>query len=108
MGGAVAVADGHRLALGRTEEPGGAAEVEDLALAAEDGGDQVGGAGQPAGLFGGDPVPGRGLGDAEAGDEGVEVEGDQQRGGGAAVDGEPVGGQVFEQGAERQPAACGR
>ena len=43
-----------RLALGRAEEPPGAAEVEDLGLAAEDDGDDVGGARQAADRGGGE------------------------------------------------------
>ena len=45
-------------------------------FAAEDDGDDPGLAGEPAGLFGGDPVTGRGGGGTEAGEQGVEVEGD--------------------------------
>ena len=48
-----------------------AAEVEDLGLAAEDGGDDPGLAGQPAGLAGGDGLAGVELGGLEAADQGV-------------------------------------
>ena len=96
-----------RLASGGLEEPGGAAEVEDLALAAEDDGDDPGLAGEPAGLFGGDPVAGGGVGDPEAGDEGVEVEGDHHAGGGAAVPGQTGVGEVLQQRAERLTPASG-
>jgi hypothetical protein len=113
VGGALAVADGHRLALGRGEQPGGAAEVEDLTLPAEDDGDDPGLAGEPAGLLGGDPVPGRGSGDADPGEQGVEVQGDHHRRRSAAVDREPgVGdpgvqvGRPVTSGLERQPG-CG-
>ena len=48
------VADRHRLALGGAEQAAGAAEVEELGLAAQHGGKKVGRAGQSAGLAGGD------------------------------------------------------
>ena len=59
LGPAAGVAQGEGLALGGGEQPGGAAQVEDLGLGAQDGGDEAGGAGQPAGFAGGDgsPVP---------------------------------------------------
>jgi hypothetical protein len=67
----VTVPQAHGLALGGGEEASGAAEVEDLALAAEDDGDDARLAGQPAGLFGGDPVTGGSFGEAAIGLEGL-------------------------------------
>ena len=54
FGAAVLVSESHRLALGRRIEAAGAAEVEDLAVAAEDDRDDGGFAGQPADLGGGE------------------------------------------------------
>ena len=73
LGAAVAVADAHGLALGGVVEPLGAAEVEDLGLPAEDGGDEVGGARQAAGLGGADALAGAGGRDPETGEQGLEV-----------------------------------
>ena len=53
LGPALGVGQGEGLALGGAEQPAGAAEVEDLGGAAEDGRDDAGGAGQAAYLAGG-------------------------------------------------------
>jgi hypothetical protein len=52
FGAAAAVAEGEGEALGSGEESGFSAEVEDRGGAAEDGGDDPGAAGEPAGLAG--------------------------------------------------------
>ena len=59
-GGALLVAEVHRLAAGASEESRAAAEVEDLALAAEHGGQDLGVAGQSAGLLGREGLAGGG------------------------------------------------
>jgi hypothetical protein len=50
FGLALGVLDGEGFALCGCEESAGASQVEDLRLPAEDGGDEAGVAGQPAGL----------------------------------------------------------
>src|ERR1700709_1862583 len=81
------VAQRFRAALGGAEEPPGAAEVEDLGVAAEDGGDDLGGAGQPAGVGGGDGLVAE-VGDQRGADlfaESRVVDGDDDGGGVPAV-----------------------
>ncbi len=63
--------------------------------------DDPGGARQPPRLGRGDEIAGGGLGQAEPGPEGVEVEGDQHRRRGTAVTRQPGGGDVLQQRAER-------
>ena len=100
LGAAGAVAHGHGPALRRSEEARGAAEVEDLGGAAENDGDDLGGAGQAAGLGGSDGgVAAKGRG-AEPIAEGGQVDGDQDGGGVAAVPREPVRIHGLEHGAE--------
>ena len=70
-------------------------------FAAEDDGDDPGLAGQPAGLFGGDPVTGRGGGDTDPGQQGVQVEGDHHAGGGAAMGRQAGVGEVLQERHER-------
>ena len=82
----------------------GAAEVEDLGLPAEDGGDDLGGAGEPAYLAGGELVRGTELGGAELLAQLVERDRDDQRGGVAAVGRQPLGVDGLEQRAERLAA----
>jgi hypothetical protein len=108
VGGAGAVAQAHRLALRRGEEASGAAEVEDLALAAEDDGDDARLAGQPAGLFGRDPVAGGGIGPSASGLQGVEVKDHHHRCRCPAVLRQAVDGEVLQEGAERFAAAAGQ
>ena len=75
FGGAAFVADAHGDALGACVAAAAAAEVEDLGSAAEDGGDDAGGAGQAAGNGGGDLAAGVEVADAggvEVGEELVE------------------------------------
>ena len=50
LGAADPVTHAHGFALGSVEQAAGAAEVEDFGLAAEDEGDDVGVAGEPAGF----------------------------------------------------------
>ena len=59
--GAVPVAQDQGDPDGRGDQPGGAADVEDLAVGAEDAGDDVGVAGQPADGGDGELEPGLGL-----------------------------------------------
>ncbi|HEY9417610.1 MAG TPA: hypothetical protein VIQ30_22860, partial [Pseudonocardia sp.] len=73
-------------ALGGGEEAFLAAEVEDLRGTAEDGGDDVGGAGQVPGFGCGDRGAAEDLGDAGVFAELVEVDRDDHRGGVPAVD----------------------
>jgi hypothetical protein len=101
----VAVSQGEGLALDSGVEAAGAAQVEDLGLAVEDGGDDLGGAGQAAGLAGGDLGVGAQGGGAQAVAQRGQVDGDQDGGGIAAVSGQLGGVEVFEQGAERLPEA---
>ena len=69
----VRLCDGEGLALGGGEEPLGAAEVEDLGGAVEDGRDDPGAAGEAAGFAGADP--GAVTEDADAGLRGQVVVG---------------------------------
>ena len=64
-------------------------------------------AGQPPGLFCGEPIAGGGVGDADSVAELVEGGHHHHGGGGAAVLGEPVGGEVLQEGAERLAATAG-
>ena len=83
--------DGLGDALGFVVEATCSAEVEDLGLAAEDGGDDPGFAGQPAGGAGGDGFAGVEVGGFEAAHQGLDR--DQDHGGGveAAGFGEALG-----------------
>ena len=95
----------------RVEEPAGAAEVEGEAVAAEDDGQDLRGAGQASGLGGGDAVAGEvvagdeagaeEVGGGEVGLECVEGDGDHERGGVPAVDREPGGVEGLEELDER-------
>ena len=88
---------GHRDPLGSGVEPAGAAEVEDLGLAAEDGGDDPGLAGEPSGWPGADAVAGvedRGLQSARSACRG---HGDHDGGVDAAGLREPVGGVALDE-----------
>ena len=76
-------------------------------FAAEDDGDDPAPAGEPAGLLGGDPVTGRGGGDTEAGQQGVEVEGDHHAGGGAAMGRQSGVGDVLQERHERLATSAG-
>src|SRR4051794_31363700 len=104
VGAAVAVADAGGADLGGGPDPAGAADVEDLACAAEDGGQDLGVAGEPPRRLGGDPQPGlqrRPLG-FELADQGLVVEGDDDAGsfpgrvGQGLVGVDVVGGDVAE------------
>ena len=83
---------------------------------AEDGGDEAGGAGEPAGFAGGDGLAGAELRGPEARLQGLQGHGDHHGGGQAAVVGQRSGVEAFEEGAERvaalpvggQPDAGGR
>ena len=79
-GGAALVADGQRDPLGAGVEPAASPDVEDLAGAAEDDGDDAGGAGQASGLGGGDLATGVDPGGAETGQELFEGHRDHDRG----------------------------
>ena len=74
--GARVVGEGEGGALGGGEEPVLAAQVDRLGVPAEDGGDDPGAAGGPAGLAGGEGVPGRGGGDDGVGSGAGAVVGD--------------------------------
>ncbi|GAA1896149.1 hypothetical protein GCM10009814_27130 [Lapillicoccus jejuensis] len=75
------VASPHDQALRGGEQALGAAEVEDLAVGAEEGGDDPGFAGEAADGGGGQDLPGAGdAGAVEGADQGVEVDGDEQLG----------------------------
>ena len=84
-GGSVAQGEGDALGLG--VEAAGAAEVEDLGLPAEHGGDDPGPAGQAAGLGGGDDAAGGQPGRLEPTHQGVEGHRDHDGGGHAAAGG---------------------
>lgn len=71
-GGAVVVACGDRGALSAGVESLGAAEVEDLAGAGQDGGDEAGSAGQPSCLRGGDGLTGVETRSRQSAEQGVE------------------------------------
>ena len=58
LGAAASVAEPDGFALRRGEQAAAAAEVEDLAVAVQDYGDEVGGAGESSGVGGGEVVPG--------------------------------------------------
>jgi hypothetical protein len=75
--------------LGGAEQATGATQVEDLGGTAEDGGEQVGGAGQPAGLAGGDRRVADQSG-AEAVAQPVVVDRDHEGGGITAVQRQPL------------------
>ena len=80
-----------------------AAEVEGDGLAAEDGGEDAGVAGEPAGFAGREGLVGVEVGCLQgAGEDGV-VDGDHDGGGGLGV--QVVGGQVLEELGEREAAA---
>jgi hypothetical protein len=100
FGAALAVADRHDEALVLVEEAAGVAQVQGLGLAAQDEGDEVGVAGQSHRLGRGDQVAGVQGGGADPVLEPVEVDGDHDGGGRAAVLGQHLGGQGFEQGPE--------
>ncbi len=102
-GPALLVPDPHRDPLTRGEQPLGAAQEEGLAGAVEDQGQDLGGAGQPHRLGGGDQVAGVEAGGAELGGQGVVVDGDHDLGRGAAMDGQLVGGDRFEHRREGVP-----
>ena len=88
------------LCVGRVRRAAGAAEVEDLALAAEDDRDDPGLAGEPADRGGGEGfAAGDGAG-AELGAERVEGDGDHHGGGVSAVGGQLRRVEVFEECAE--------
>lgn len=91
----LAVGDGEALRL--VEQALFAAEVEGLRVAAEDHGDDAGGAGQAAELAGGEGGAGVEGSVAEAGAELVSGEGGDDGGGDAAGVGDGGGGDVFEQ-----------
>ena len=95
--GAGVVEQGQGAALGAGVQAAGAAEVQGHRVAVEDGGDEPGVAGQPAGLAGGDRDPGVEPGGAEPGEQGVEVDRDQHLAAVAAVAGPAAGGQVLDQ-----------
>ena len=79
------------------------AEVEGDGSAAEDGGQDAGGAGEAAGFAGREGLVGVEVGGLEgAGEDGV-VDGDDHGGGGLVV--QVVGGQVLEELGERESAA---
>ncbi len=93
------VPDGHGLALGGAEQAAGRPRSRISESAPSTAGRMFGGAGQPAGLAGGD----RGVADqggAEAVAEPVEVDGHHQGGGIAAVQRHPVGVDRFQERAE--------
>ena len=100
LGGAAAVADAHRDAHRLGVQAAFAADVEDLALPAEDDRDDAGGAGEAAGLGGGDAAAGVEGADAcgvEVGQELFEGHGDHDGGRAAAGLGELVGGVGLDQ-----------
>ena len=97
--------DGERLALGGGEQASGAAQVQHLGGAVQDGGQEPGRAGQSSGLAGADPGAVAQDADPEAGEQVGDRDGDHHRGRGAAVPRQPVGVHGLEQGAERLPAA---
>ena len=82
-----------------------AAEVEHFGVSVEDGGEDVGATGQPAGFAGADPGAVTQCADPGTGGEALEGDGHHHRGGGAAVQGQPVRVDGFEQGAEGLAAA---
>jgi hypothetical protein len=84
----------------REERP----EVEDLGLAAEDGGDDRGGAGQPAYLTCRQSLCGSEVGGAEVLAQLLQGHGDDQGGGITTVGRHPSRVQGLEQRAERLPA----
>src|SRR3954463_2158814 len=95
-GAAALVADPGGAALGGGELVVGLADVEHFAVAAEDDGDELGVAGEPAGGFGADLRAGR-EGEpavAEPPFEGFEVHGDDDGAGGAVEAGGVVVGEV--------------
>ena len=89
FGLAAALLDGLEDALGFAAEPVLAAEVEDLGLAAEDGGDDPGVGGQAPGLSGGEGFAGVEVGCFEAAHE--RVEGYQDHDGGVEAAGRGAG-----------------
>ena len=91
------VDQGQGAALAAGVEAAGPAEVQGHRVAVEDGGDQAGVAGQPAGFAGGDRDPGVEPGDAEAGEQGVEVDRDQHLAAVAAVSGPAQGREVLDE-----------
>ena len=85
------------------EQPALAAEIEGHRFGAEDGGQDAGGAGEPAGFAGGERLVGVEVGCLHrTGQDGV-VDGDDHGGGGLGV--QVVGGQVLEELGERESAA---
>ena len=103
LGGAAALLEGHHDPLGLGVEPPGAAQVEDLRLAAEHGGDDAGLAGQSAGGVGGDRLAGVQGGGLQPAEQGGEVHGDHDRGVHPTRGGELAGGVALDQLAERLP-----
>ena len=104
LGAALAVPDDYRLALRRSEQPRGSAEVEDLGLRAEHRWDDPGGAGEPSYLCGAQPVRGTELAGAELLAQRLERDGEDQRGRVPAVSGQPLGVEHLHQRTERLPA----
>ena len=81
----------------------GSRRPEDRAVAAEDGGEEAGFAGQAAGGGRGEGLPGVEVGGLEPTDEGVVGEGDHEGGVDAAGVGEPVDGVAGDELGERLP-----
>jgi hypothetical protein len=94
---AAAGLDGLDDALGFVGEAVGAAEVEDLGLAAEDGGDDPGFAGQAAGGAGADRLAGVEVGGFQLTHEGLQGHEDHDGGVEAAGLGELLGGVALDQ-----------
>jgi hypothetical protein len=70
---------------------------------AEDGGDEVGSAGQPPGVGGADRLLANEAGSGQLGLQGLQVDGDQHRGRIAAVQRHPVGVDGLQERSERLP-----
>ena len=105
-GGAAVVAESHREALGLGVQSASAAEVEGLGPAAQDGGDDPGGAGEAAGLGGGEVaagVQGADPGGLEVGEELFEGHGDHDGGAAATGLGQGLAGDGLDELAERLP-----
>jgi hypothetical protein len=102
-GAADPVADGEGLALGGGEQAAGAAQVEGLGVAAEDVRDEAGGAREAAGFARSERIAAGEGGGAEAVTESVEVDRDDQGGGVASMQRQPVGVDGLEERAEGVP-----
>ena len=89
---AVLVSQGEGFPDAGGDEALGAADVEDLAVVAEDGGDDLGVAGEPSYGGDGDGVPGLQRGGTGAGAQRIKADGDGEAGFGAVlVQQQPVG-----------------